>query len=142
MVVATNAVGLCVLAVEGKVEEAFGPTISDKMKGRSSGQEERIEFLLSSLKIPLAAAGSLRYQLLHRTVSALITARSFHASTAVMMVHSFGTSTDSLKDYKAFCSALNKKGDMGQVVGVGGFDQPRLYLGWCVGDTRYMNMKA
>jgi hypothetical protein len=33
----------------------------------------------------------LRYQLLHRTVSAILTARDFHAHAAVMLVQSFGS---------------------------------------------------
>ena len=52
------------------------------------------------------AAGHLRYQLLHRTVSALLEARRYGAREALMLVHSFDPADSSLDAYAAFAAAL------------------------------------
>jgi hypothetical protein len=51
-------------------------------------------------------ADDIGYQLLHRTVSALLTARAFHAGTAVMLVHSFSPESRWREDFEAFAAAL------------------------------------
>jgi Domain of unknown function (DUF6946) len=49
----------------------------------------------------------IRYQLLHRTASAILTARAFHAHVAVMVVQSFGTKDAVREDFDAFCKVLD-----------------------------------
>ena len=142
MVVATNTVGLCVIAVEGKVDEAFGPTVTEKGAEASEGQQERIAFLLGTLGLQGSSAGHLRYQLLHRTVSAVLTARQFHAGSAMMMVHSFGRSKDIFADYEAFCRALGVHALPDEAVRVPGLERPNLYLAWCEGESKYLSMNA
>lgn len=65
------------IAVEGKVGEAFGPTVAGKRKDMSPGVKERLEFLVDLLQLKEKALDSIRYQLLHRTASALIEADHF-----------------------------------------------------------------
>jgi len=84
-----NGLGLVVLCVEAKVDETFGPTLGEKKADASVGQLERILYLERELGCASSLEDSIRYQLLHRTVSAIVTARSFHAGFAVMLVHSF-----------------------------------------------------
>ncbi|MFN2624368.1 MAG: hypothetical protein ABR611_16175, partial [Chthoniobacterales bacterium] len=52
--------GLAACAVEGKVDEKFGPTIEEK---RTEGASDRIAFLHDLLRIPGDSSASLRYQL-------------------------------------------------------------------------------
>ena len=84
-----NEVGLCVMAVEAKVNEDFGPLVGERRKEASQGQSDRLEYLRQLLGIP-SLPDSIRYQLLHRTAAALLTARLFHAGTAVMLVQAWG----------------------------------------------------
>ena len=66
--------------------------------------------LCEQLAIDVAQTGRLRYQLLHRTVSALREARRYGAGHAMMLVHSFDRSDASLGDYQAFASAIGVMG--------------------------------
>jgi uncharacterized protein DUF6946 len=59
-----NDVGLCVIAVEAKVNEDFGPLVSDKRKGASEGQDRRIKFLEGLLRIEPLGISSCIGQLL------------------------------------------------------------------------------
>jgi hypothetical protein len=137
LAVASNAKGLVVIAVEAKVEEEFGPTIGEKRSGASTGQLHRLEFLHRTLGLADALPGDVRYQLLHRTASAVLAAKTFHASTAVMIVQSFSLESRGLADYKKFCQALGVSGATGTVVPVQNPSGPRLFLGWCAGDQRF-----
>ncbi|MBN2719485.1 MAG: hypothetical protein JXR72_00125, partial [Proteobacteria bacterium] len=88
-VLAGNSKSLVTIAVEGKVDEMFGPTLGEWFKEDSEGKKERLQFLSGLLNVNLKSHPDIRYQLVHRTASALILARSFHAKNALMLVHSF-----------------------------------------------------
>ncbi len=95
----TNAI----LAVEGKVDEPFGPLVDDWLGGvvvgdeqasadtsdRSANRRVRLAGLCAALDVDPAAVGRLHYQLFHRTCAALFEARRFRYSQAAMLVHSF-----------------------------------------------------
>jgi hypothetical protein len=83
----------------------------------------------------------IRYQLLHRTASAIITARDFHASTAVMVVHSFSPEGKWRGDFIAFCDAMNAKRLSDDVYIVTTFANPKLYLVWCAGDKKFLDVE-
>ncbi len=89
LAITRNEIGLVILAVEAKVDESFNQMLKEKETNASTGQDERITFLKETLKISGSFEKKIRYQLLHRTVSAFLTARKFHAHVAVMLVHSF-----------------------------------------------------
>jgi hypothetical protein len=55
------------IAVEGKVSEPFGDTISKWLKHETPGRKKRLEFLCTELGIATANVSNIRYQLLHRT---------------------------------------------------------------------------
>ncbi len=80
---------------------------------------------------------SVRYQLLHRTASALLTAREFHAVAAVMLVHAFDTPASQRADFETFRAALNAHEVAPMVYKVPSFDNPSLYLAWSDGDTKF-----
>lgn len=139
LALAHNGHGLCVVAVEAKVDEDFGPLVKDKRIGASDGQDKRLNYLRSLLGLK-ALDDRIRYQLLHRTASAILTARDFHAHVAVMMVQSFGNRASLREDFDAFCRALDAQKLPGGLAVVHSFDQPRLFLGWCNGDTRFLDI--
>lgn len=96
--------GYGVIAVEGKAREPFGELVSKW--NDSPGKQTRLEGLCEQLGLDVSAVGDLYYQLLHRTVSALIEARRYGASEALMLVHSFDPGDSSLDAYQAFATAL------------------------------------
>jgi hypothetical protein len=131
-----NDSGLCVVAVEAKVLEDFGPTVGEKRAGASEGQTVRLDYLHQILGVE-HFDDSIRYQLLHRTASAILTARDFHAATAVMMVHAFETPFDRRQDFNAFCEAVRAVPVSPGVFRVQGNNRPAVYLAWCDGDKKY-----
>ena len=135
LAVCRNDLGLCILGVEAKVLEDFGPLLADKRAEASSGQDERLAFLHSLLGIE-KFDDSIRYQLVHRTASALLTAREFHAAVAVMLVHAFDTPDSSRLDFEAFRIALNALEVAPHVYKVESFNRPALCLAWCDGDAK------
>src|SRR5687767_6425277 len=50
-VLARGTTGLVTIAVEGKVDEAFGPTIAERRNNATSGVETRIESLLQCMEL-------------------------------------------------------------------------------------------
>ena len=131
-----NEFGLCVLGVEAKVLEDFGPLLAEKRAQASSGQSERLEYLHNLLGVH-HFEDSIRYQLLHRTASALLTAREFHAAVAVMLVHAFDTPSPQRSDFLAFVKAMGANEVSPLVYRVESFQQPSLYLAWCDGDSKF-----
>ncbi len=140
MALARNDKGLCAIAVEAKVNEDFGPLLRDKRAEASEGQRKRLEQLHSLLHVS-HFDDLIRYQLLHRAASALLTARDFHAQAAVMLVHSFGDRADLRADFEAFCGALGAKQLSSEVNVAPTFSSPRLYVVWCSGNRKYLDVE-
>lgn len=128
--------GLVVIAVEGKVDESLGPTVGEKRAEESAGVKERLQFLLDMLGL-VECPDAARYQLLHRTASALIVAQEFAAETAVMLVQSFSPGGKWFDDFKAFGALFGKEAKKGQLLSLGKRHGVPLYIGWCVGDQQY-----
>ena len=131
-----NDQGLCVLAVEAKVLEDFGPLVGEKRSSASENQRLRLEYLHRLLRVD-HFDDAIRYQLLHRTASALLTAIDFHAATAVMLVHAFDTPVERKTDFAAFCNALAANQVAADIVAVPNFTMPTLYLAWCDGNSEF-----
>ncbi len=136
LAVCRNDLGLCILGVEAKVLEDFGPLVGKKRAEGTSGQAERLAYLHSLLGVE-RFDDSIRYQLLHRTASALLTAREFHATAAVMLVHAFDTPAAQRLDFEAFRAALNAREISPLIYQVASFEAPALYLAWCDGDPKF-----
>lgn len=124
------------IAVEGKVSEPFGPTVQEWQAEPSRGKAERLGYLLSLLGLS-AVPDSTRYQLLHRTASAIIEAQRFNASHAVMLVHSFSPTSEWFADYSAFVTLLGGRAVEGRLISVGARAGVLLHLAWVRGDERY-----
>jgi hypothetical protein len=138
LALARNPKNLVVLGVEAKVDETFGPTLGEKRAKATGGQLDRIAYLESELGRTAPFPDAVRYQLLHRSVSALLTARAFHAPVAVMLVHSFSPASAWRDDFAAFCQELGCNTLSADLCEVPGINGPRLILGWCKGNEKYL----
>jgi len=124
-----SAAGLVSIAVEGKVNESFGPPLSEWLADASEGKRRRLDLICKLLGIS-TPPGRTRYQLLHRTASAVLEAQRFTAFQALMLVHSFSQSDAWLSDYQGFLNLFGVSGGVNQVVSAGVRSGIRLYLGW------------
>jgi hypothetical protein len=140
LAICRNTLGLCVIAAEAKVLEDFGPLLADKRKSASSGQLARLNYLHELLKIDYFE-DTIRYQLVHRTASALLTAQQFHAKAAVMLVHAFDCPPERQDDFRAFVRALRAEQVAPTLHRFSSFDNPRLYVAWCNGDARFRQVE-
>ncbi len=131
--------GLVSIAVEGKVSEPFGPTLSEWLSEGSKGKANRLAFLRRELNLNEALAGSIRYQLIHRTGSAVIEAKRFGAPHAVMLVHSFSPSREWFQDFEAFARLLRAEVTINQVVYAGQRAGVHLHIGWICGNEEYLS---
>lgn len=125
-------------AVEGKVEEPFGPTIGEWLAAPSEGKVVRMDFLRHLLELEQVPPPDIRYQLLHRTASALIEADRFKADDAAMIVHSFSPSMARFADFVSFAALFGadvKPDRLATAVLPSG---RRLHLGWATGDARFL----
>jgi hypothetical protein len=121
--------GYGVITVEGKAREPFGPLVSEWNDG--PGKQERLDDLCLQLGLDAAGVGGLRYQLLHRTVSALLEARRYGAREALMLVHSFDPKNTSLDAYQAFAAALELDNAVANAItGPTARGEVTLRLGW------------
>lgn len=140
LAVCRNDRGLCVMGVEAKVEEDFGPTLGEKRSAMAEAQDRRLSYLHQLLHVA-HFDDSIRYQLLHRTASALLTAQEFHASVAAMVVHAFETPQPQRDDFLAFARALGALELIPLVYRVPTFSGPSLYLAWCDGDASFRRVE-
>lgn len=140
LALARNDRGLVVVAVEAKVDEDFGPTLQQKRSKASPGQSARLAELHRLLGVA-SLPDAIRYQLVHRTASAILTAREFHAHAAVMLVHSFGKRPSLREDFDAFNRALDARDLSPDVKVIPSFHAPRLFLGWCRGDPQFLDVE-
>jgi hypothetical protein len=136
LAVASNPLGLCTIAVEAKAGEDFGPTIAARRAEASAGQQNRLAYLQELLGMKFD--GAIRYQLLHRTASAIIAARDFHARTTVMLVHAWNSTPEQRRDFEAFSEAMGAENCGPNVKAIGRSDAPSLFLAWVDGDPEFL----
>jgi hypothetical protein len=135
-----------VIAVEGKADEPFALPVRAWVKGDSLNPPvtatdrptrlRRLEFLSKHLGHAIPSDSPLRYQLLHRTVSAVLEAQLHGAAAALVLVHSFGPDAgENFVDFRDFVRKLG--GDtveQGSVLGpleLGeNRDLPTFFLWW------------
>jgi len=141
-VIAKNQKNLVSIVVEGKVNEPFGELVVEWSKDKSAGKAVRLKFLCDSLGLKEASIQGVRYQLLHRTVSALLEARRFNASTALLLVHSFSQKNLGFHDYSRFAKHLGlMNAQLNNVHFVKRIDNIDLYLAWVTGKEKYLCIK-
>lgn len=126
-------------AVEGKVDEAFGPSLAEWLENASEGKVRRLTFICELLGLRLPLPPATRYQLLHRAASAVIEAQKFKTDEAAMIVHSFSQKGSWFHDYEFFMQLFGKQVvkecpaeiqlPMGMV----------MQLGWVQGDLKFLS---
>jgi len=137
-VLARSADDLVSIAVEGKVAETFGDTLDDWLKDASSGKVTRLAFLQKELELPPVLPGAIKYQLLHRTASALLEAKRFNASHAMMLVHSFSERNDGFADYIEYLKLFGATASPDEVSSVGKRSGIDLHFAWVRGELAYL----
>jgi hypothetical protein len=106
-----------ILAVEGKANEPFASRVWGWVRGDQKNPSliaeprrtrvRRLEFLSKHLSKAISPDSPLRYQLLHRTVSAVLEAQLHGAAAALVLIHAFGSDTEeNLSDFSEFLNAL------------------------------------
>ncbi len=135
---ARSGANLVSVAVEGKVEEPFGPTLDEWLAEASPGKAARLAYLQEQLSLTEPLPGSTRYQLLHRAASAVIEAKRFCASQAIMLVHSFSRSNSWFADYSVFARLLGAQASIDRLVPVGRRGGVNLHLCWVSGNAQYL----
>ena len=140
-VLAKDNEGLIVIMVEGKVKEPFDKTIQEWKKEESDGKKQRFDYLLEQLQLDKNANyAPYYYQLFHRTVSAITTAKKFGAKKAMMIVHSFSQAHSHFEAYKDFARLFSKGEsiELDKIFYCKQIGEIDLFLGWIVGDKKYL----
>jgi hypothetical protein len=138
-VLARGAGKLFSISVEGKVRETFDELVGDWLgDSPSEDKKKRLQFLVDKLGIDGADAGRIRYQLLHRTVSALIEAERFNAPNAMLLVHSFSQDDEHFGDYSNFLRLFGIAPKLNTVHGPVGRNDKNLYFCWVRGRKEYL----
>ncbi len=113
-----NAAGQrVILAVEGKADEVFALRVCSWVRGDRpevelslpprASRKRRLTFLARHLGLDIGTESRLRYQLLHRTVSAVLEAQLHGAAAAIVLVHAFGPeSPENWNDFSDFIHEL------------------------------------
>ena len=132
------------IAVEGKVDESFGKVIADWKFHDRGGKKVRLKYLCEVLQLDVNKIDHIRYQLLHRTASAVIEAKKFNAENALMLVHAFKKTKEnydqSFWDYGQFLELFGAEGKPDSIVRGGNIDGINLYFGWVKGNKRYLGV--
>lgn len=125
--------GIASLAVEAKAGEPLGELVEDWLRvEKADNRHSRLAGLQALLGIPNVDLTPIRYQILHRTASALIQAQRFRTSFAVLLVHSFSWERDeaSWHDFQRFCRVMGAEPEQGRLVRAPVATALPLYVGW------------
>lgn len=137
-VLARSAAGPVSIMVEGKVNESFGPTLGEWKPESSPGKRERLQHLLRVLGLAAEPAADIRYQLLHRAASAIITGEQYRAVAAVLLIHSFSRSFTGWSDYEAFARLFGVDAQRGVLQRLGHDGLIPLFGVWVVGNPVFL----
>jgi hypothetical protein len=137
-VLARSVAGAVTIMVEGKVRESFGPTLGEWLTNASRGKQTRLCALASALGLAAQPPDSIRYQLLHRAASAVITGEQYRAAAAVLLVHSFSQERVGWSDYQAFARLFGIEAREGVVQRLGSDSPVPLFGVWVVGDPAFL----
>jgi hypothetical protein len=137
-VLARSSVGPVCVMVEGKVNESFGPTLDEWRADASPGKDKRLRFLFRTLGITAIPGGEIRYQLLHRAASAIITGEQYRAVAAILLIHSFSEQCTGFEDYDAFVRLFGVHAQNGVVQRLLTTSIVPLFAVWVTGDCSFL----
>jgi hypothetical protein len=139
-ILARSAAGSIAIMVEGKVKESFGPTLHGWISRASPGRQERLRFLMRLLGLRSQPHGAIRYQLLHRAASAIITAEQYRSAAAILVIHSFSETPAGWQDYQAFAHLFGVNAMQGTVQRLGKKSRIPLFGVWVFGDRVFLQV--
>ncbi|WP_390919555.1 DUF6946 family protein [Neorhizobium turbinariae] len=128
----------CAATIEGKVAEPFGPTVGEWYNAPSNGKMMRMKQLCDVLGLDGTPPPQIRYQLLHRTASALIEATRFKTDEAAMLIQSFSPTKDWFKDFAAFANLFGVEPTAGQPDVITLPTGMTLRIGWAIGNPAFL----
>jgi hypothetical protein len=131
-----NDCHLVSIMVEGKVSEPFDDILEIWLKDASEGKRKRLKFLCDLLCLASEPPLHIRYQLLHRTASAIIEAKRFNAKYAIMIVHSFSAEHKWFSDYQDFLSLFGVESKVNQLVELPTSEGIQVFTGWVAGKPK------
>ncbi len=137
--------GPAILGVEAKVDESFGQLVGEWVADGTPSKRSRLVGLARRLGLEAHAIGSLRYQLLHRTVATVIEAKEAGAQDAALVVQSFSPAAvcAGFADFQVFADALKASVDQpGALSRPIELDGVRLRLGWVQNSIRGLSLPA
>ena len=125
-------VGVTSVAIEAKAGEGFDKLVPDWLAGvpSKSGKPARLRQFCDILCIEEGQAHTCRYQLLHRTVAAILEAHRFRLQRALLFIQSFIPDPEAFNDYAVFAQQLGAAIQENTVTLVGTRSGVDLYLGW------------
>lgn len=126
---------LLAITVEGKVDEPFGPRIAEWSASASTNKQLRLSFMAEQLGLDVAALTPIRYQLLHRTVAAVLEAERLNVPYAITLVHSFSQTDNWFADYEAFVGLFGQTASVGRLIPLMERNGITLYTGWARGKS-------
>ena len=126
------------VAIEGKVDESFGPTVGEWLIGASEGKRDRLSSIARLLGVGEPIPPTQRYQLFHRSAAAILEARRFGCQRAAMIVQSFSPVDACFDDYAAFCACLGFEARPGEATTVTIPDGLAVTFGWARGESRFL----
>lgn len=106
-----------IIAVEGKADEPFGDIVEKWIRNGNDNptktRTNRLNFLNQLLGLEIKEYSKIKYQLIHRTASAILEAKKYGIRECMMLVHIFKkTERDynkSLNDYSEFLKLFFKE---------------------------------
>ncbi len=123
--------GLIALGIEAKVDESFGPLVSDWLADGSTGKRKRLTGLCALLGLDQTSVMNLRYQLLHRTAAVLLEAKRYRTRKAALVIQSFCPNATGLEDARAFFAAMGlDELARGELVGPVVIQGMEFWVGW------------
>lgn len=124
--------GLVSVSIEAKAGESFDKLVSEWLKDASpsSGKPARLSQLRGILELSDDDAQRCRYQLLHRSVSAILEAQRCKVSTALFLVQAFGDNSSSFEDYVEWAKLLGIAAEPNRVHHVGQRGGVSFWIGW------------
>jgi hypothetical protein len=124
------------IMVEGKVLEPFGETLETWLKDASEGKKKRLKILCNILGLENEPPLNIRYQLFHRTASAILEAKRFNAKYAIMIVHSFSPKHKWFSDYQDFLGLFGISSKINELVELPASEGKQIFTGWVVGQQK------
>ena len=124
------------ITVVGNLRKFFVLITFLRLKDDSNGKKIRLKFLCDVLGLASPPPSRIRYQLFHRTASAIIEAKRFNAKYAMMIVHSFSQEHKWLTDYQDFLSLFGVAGQINKLVELPNLNGVRVFAGWVTGKPK------